>query len=545
MNKSERLKILLERGYFPEELPPPFNTNDLARYRTAVSSSWGALSVNYPNSEPEIYSSPRVLKLRRNLAIVNPVAQFHLTKLIAENWIVLRKHLHRSRYSLEIPEIEEDRERAISPPDFGLIALRRVEIAAAFDHALLSDVSRFYGTLYTHAIPWALHGKEWCKRNLHSPSYNATLGNRLDVAVRKGQGNQTIGIPVGPDTSRVLAELVGTAIDLKVQGDLKLDRQRAFRSIDDWYIGFDSAGEAEDAIATLAAASRDFELELNAEKTRTLHASAAIDSLWPTDLRGHPFPRMPVERTRALEHFFVKAFNFANEHPGHNILDYAIKRTRAFSVSQTDWRLCESYLLKAGRATATVISTVAQILVSYNSMGYAIDKGRVAKLIEDLVRKNAPLGHHAEVAWALFLAKALRITISRRAARAVSELENSVSALLALDLRENGLVQGTLDTAVWRLSMRPQGLTSHMWLLAYEADLKGWLQGTPANFVNQDSYFAVLKARRISFYDTKKNVKHIRKETPPKRSSAFLAFVQEMQAGGPARAPDFALLRYI
>ena len=24
MNKSERFKVLLERGYFPEELPPPF-----------------------------------------------------------------------------------------------------------------------------------------------------------------------------------------------------------------------------------------------------------------------------------------------------------------------------------------------------------------------------------------------------------------------------------------------------------------------------------------------------------------------------------------
>ena len=140
-------------------------------------------------------------------------------------------------------------------------------MSAKFEHALVSDVSRFYSTLYTHAIPWALHGKDWCKRNLHSSSFNTSLGNRLDVAVRKGQDNQTIGIPVGPDTSRILAEIIGVSIDQYVRENLGIDQTRAFRNIDDWYIGFDNAGEAEDAIATLATGCRTFELELNADKT--------------------------------------------------------------------------------------------------------------------------------------------------------------------------------------------------------------------------------------------------------------------------------------
>lgn len=541
MNKSERFKILLETGYFPEELPPPFHTADLARYRNVVAAAWGGLA-NYPNSTSEIYSSARLGTLRRNLAIVNPTAEFRLLQLISDEWIELRKHLRKSRYCLEIPEIESDRERAVSPPDFALIAVRRIDIAASFDHAPLADISRFYGTLYTHAIPWALSGKEWCKRNLHNAAYNASLGNRLDVAVRKGQGNQTIGIPIGPDSSRILAEIVGAAVDLKVQKSLGLTSKRAFRSIDDWYIGFDSAGEAEDAVATIAAACRDFELELNAEKTRTIHASAAIEGLWPTELRGHRFPVSAVERTKALEHFFAKAFRFANEHRGQNILNYAIKRTRGLVISKTDWRLYESYVLKASRSSSSVIPTVAQILVSYNHMGYAIDKDRVSKLIEDLVRKNAPLGHHAEIAWALFLAKALRITVSRKAARSVTDLEHSVCALLMLDLRENGLVQGALDTSLWRLSMTPQGLTSHMWLLAYEADLKGWLHGTPRNFVDADPHFSVLKGRRIPFYDIHKNVKHVKKEKPPRRSSGFEAFVRELRM--PAVLEEASFLTY-
>jgi len=261
MTKSERLRLLLERGYFPDELPPPFQTNYLARYRKSVSIAWSTLGPNYPHSAPGIYSIPRSQRLRRNLAIVNPVAQLNLAKLIADNWIEIRRHLRKSAYCLQLPEITTDTERAVPRPDFDLISLKKIEIGASFDHILLSDISRFYGTLYTHAIPWALRGKDWCKRNLHSPAYGASLGNRLDVAVRKGQENQTLGIPVGPDTSRILSEIVGASLDTEVQQILKLDNTRAFRNVDDWYIGFDNAGEAEDAIATVVTACRKFELE--------------------------------------------------------------------------------------------------------------------------------------------------------------------------------------------------------------------------------------------------------------------------------------------
>ena len=527
MKKSDRFKSLMEAGYFPEELPPPFHTSDLAKYRESVSKAWSSVPGQYPKTTHEIYSNPRIKRVRRNLAIVNPIAQLHLSQLVADHWVDIRKHLKTSDYSIEIPEIESGRSRAVTPPDFALVALRRTEISAAFDHALVSDISRFYGTLYTHAIPWALHGKRWCKKNLNNkPLFEASLGARLDKAVCKGQDNQTIGIPVGPDTSRIISEIVGVAIDHHVQKTLKLDPTRAFRHVDDWYIGFDNAGEAEDAVATLATRCRDYELELNAEKTRTLHASSSVDSLWPTELREYRFRGNASGQVRSLEHYFTKAFQFANENPDQNVLDYAVKRTKTVRILRNNWRSYETFLLKAARSNSTVIPAVVEILVSYNHNGYALGRDRIAKLIEDLVRKNAPLAHHAEVAWALFLAKALRLRISKGASKAVSGLESSVCGLLALDLDQNGLFDGALDASLWRQSMTPQGLRSHMWLLAYEADLKGWLKGSPTDFVDNDSYFNALKSKGISFYDVKRNVTHIRKQKPKRHSAAFLEFLQ-------------------
>ncbi len=527
MNKSDRLKILLEKGYFPEELPPPFNTSVLAKFRASVSQLWDALHVNYPHSAAELYSVPRVRQVRRHLAIVNPVAQFHLAKLIADNWITIRSHLRTSKYTLAVPEIEMDQDRAVPQPDFALVSMRQIEISALFDHALASDISRFYGTLYTHVIPWALHTKTWCKQNLNTPQYRTSLGALLDTAVRKGQENQTLGIPVGPDTSRILSEIVAVAVDEYVQSALSLDTTRAFRNVDDWYIGFDTASEAEDAIATLAMGCRTFELELNAEKTRTLHASSVIDGVWPTELREYRVGTGVRAQARSLEHFFAKSFQYAIDYPNHNVLNFSVKRTRSIRVSEQNWKIYENFLLKAARANMTVIPTVVQILTSYNHNGYSLNKDRIQKLIEDLVRRSAPLGHHAEVARALFLAKALRINISQVSVTRIASLENSVCALLALDLRENNLIEGILDTSLWMLSMTASGLSSHMWLLAYEADLKGWLQGIPPNFVDNDPHFSILKRKGIAFYDIRRNVTHIKRITPKPRSASLLLLLQQ------------------
>ncbi len=520
----DRLKALLERGYFPAELPPPFNTKDLAKHRAYVDTQWSTLG-DPPRTSYATYSFPRVRKLRRVLAITNPISQFYLCKLIAHNWPELSKHIRRSKCALAVLKISAQEDRAVSPPDFGLVALRRSEISARFDHTLVSDFSRFYGTLYTHAIAWALHGKIWCKNNLHSVTFKSSLGNRLDIAVRKGQDNQTIGIPVGPDTSRIISEVVAVAIDIKVQEALNLNQSRALRHVDDWYIGFDGAGEAEDAISAVAVASREFEIELNTEKTKTLNLVTTVEAVWPNEIRRFYFPPGKSPQQRALEHFFTIVFHHAAANPEENVIDFALKRTRGVSISRENWRLYETFLLKAARSNGTVLPGCIQVLVNYNFRGFPLDKDRISKLINDLIREHAPLGNTAEVSWALFLAKGLKLKIDKSAANLVSSLENPVCALLALDLKKRKLI-GQLDTRLWRRSMNADGLKSGMWLLAYEADIKGWLIGTPPDFVDVHPFFSVLKSKKVSFYDEKKNVSGLTKRVPKKPSSSVASFRQ-------------------
>lgn len=524
MTKDERLSALLGVGYFPDELPPPFTTASFTKFRKAIGKAWLSIGGEYPSTVPEVFSIPRAKGVRRYLSIVNPIAEYHVAKLIADNWVTIRTHLKSCNFGVAPLEIIAGKQRAVAAPDFRHIALQHAEIAASYDHILVADISRFYGTLYTHAIPWALHSKAWSKKNLHKRSYDNSLGARLDKAVRKGNDNQTIGIPVGPDSSRIISEIVAVSVDKELKEKLKISSHRALRNVDDWYIGFDTAGQSEDAIAIIAAACRTYQLEIHPDKTISSHTGNMVEAVWPTALRQATFQLTPRCQGRDIDHFFALAFDFARKHPSQNVLDFAIKRTMAIKVRVENWHRYETYLLKAVRVNPTTIPAVVKIFVNYKAKGYKLCLDRISKLITDLIGRCAPTSSHAEVAWMLFLAKALRIKLAASSIAPVTELESSVCALLTLDLRSRSLVTGKIDTSLWEQSMNGAGLTSNNWLLAYEAEIKGWLPTPAPSFIAAHPQFSVLKRYGVSFYDINKNMKRIKARTPKTMSSALAQY---------------------
>jgi Reverse transcriptase (RNA-dependent DNA polymerase) len=504
LSKSERFKVLLEKGFLPEELPPPFTSASLARSRNSIGKDWQSL--NQPKAfNYEVYSFPRLGTKRRKLSIVNPVSQFRLSEKISLSWLQIEKFIGSSKISLDIPELRNDGIRAVPKPDFGLIGLKRLDVGSEFSHILVSDISRFYGTIYTHSLPWALHGKEWCKNNLHTPTTNASLGNALEKLATKGQDNQTLGLPIGPDTSRILAEIVAVAIENDFLLKAKISASKVFRYVDDWFIGYDGAGEAEDAVAFLSKACSKYELELNHEKTFIVENTHAIEELWPAELRDHKVSSEERRQFKDLQHYFSRAFHFALQHPSENVLDFALKRARSFSVHKNNISMFESHVLRTARAYPITLPVAVQILVNLRKEGAELSTNKIRKLIVDQISTSAALGYHGEVSWALFLAKGLKIKIDAKVVEEVLLMESSVCALLVLDLRQLGLIEGPVDTTFWETFMNNEGLHSNMWLLAYEADYKGWLS-SPSKHVEGHDYFRVLKKRRITFYDTLRNV---------------------------------------
>jgi hypothetical protein len=81
-------------------------------------------------------------------------------------------------------------------------------------------------------------------------------------------------------------------------------------------------------------------------------------------------------------------------------------------------------------------------------------------------------------------------------------MENSVVAILALDAMASGLFAGGgLDTSRWQARMTTSDLYEEQWLLAYEANVQGWLASVgQGDHVANDPNFAFLKNLGVRFY---------------------------------------------
>jgi hypothetical protein len=211
LTPEDRLRRLLGAGYFPAELPSPFTTFEFALKANLVLAQIDEASAIKFWTSPESFSVPRWGQARRKLSLVNPVNQLIVSKLVAEHWDENRQILKRSRISEFHPEIVAHGGRAATGVNFDGVQRRKAEILARYGRYVKTDIARFYPSLYTHSISWAILGKEWVKGNIKKQGFKDHYSNKLDQAISSGNSGQTVGIPIGPDTSRIISELLRAA----------------------------------------------------------------------------------------------------------------------------------------------------------------------------------------------------------------------------------------------------------------------------------------------------------------------------------------------
>lgn len=114
------LKGLLERGYFPKELPKPFMTRSFASLMDTLSDYkepdkipgvFGkeiVKSSNIPVAKEVFYSLARVGLKRRQLSICNPVLFYLLAREIVNNWQEIKPAVSGSNFAATEPEFKSD-----------------------------------------------------------------------------------------------------------------------------------------------------------------------------------------------------------------------------------------------------------------------------------------------------------------------------------------------------------------------------------------------------------------------------------------------------
>jgi hypothetical protein len=485
---------LLERGYFPRELPPTFTTVNFASFVAAQ----GGTPPHLPGQTRCVsHNLGRPGGLRRALRPPNPFSYRVLCEEIEKHWPLIVAHLQGARLSASRPRATKVLGRAVVPRlQHSQLRILRARRWRGSRYLLKTDITQFYPSIYTHSIPWALHTKAVAKAAIGGPPLP---GDYVDRMSRRLQWGQTVGIPIGPDTSFLIAELILTAVDATLS--VRLPALRGFRHIDDYELSFRRLADAEATLVELQSVLAEYELMLNPRKTVIIEMPHPLDEAWASELSRFPIRASRRAKVTDFVGLFDRAIELARHHREQPVIRYATMRLRAEVVPSEGWRTFQNLIFNAATADPSALPAVLGVLFEVaTKAGHTVHTGGLAETIESIIERHAPLAHGSEVAWCVWAAIAFAIPLSTAAASAVSKMEDDVVALLALHADSNGLFPvGALDRARWAtLVSAPDAVMADHWLLAYEANLKRWL---PSPTIAADPGFSVVARAGVGFYD--------------------------------------------
>lgn len=510
-------KELLKLGYFPKELPPPFESKIFSDKINTIRTQWNSVlssfqkqeRLKYSDSKWVVFSIPKVQLSRRIINIPNPLHQSELTSTIAAKWTEIDEIFKQSTISSSSPIKDPKSNRAlISKHNFSEFKRRRSNESFANLYEVKTDVSRFYGTIYTHSIPWLVHTKPIAKANRTDMTM---LGNALDKDLRNLNSGQTVGIPIGPDTSLVIAEIMTCLMDKQIQSKLK--NVQSYRFIDDYYLYCDSYADAEKASKFIQSLLIEYQLDINEEKTKISKAPFSFDTKWSIELGSFTFRKRASSQLTDIERFVSLSLIYSNENPKDSVLLFSIQVLKYLQLFDENWDTYESLILKIGITEPRTLPQVTEILASNISQ---ISKRKIKKIIEKLIDIHLPKGHNYEVAWALWMCIEFNIKLKNKMAERIFASNDYISILIAMDLKSRELINSTVSTDGLLTELTEESLMNENWLFTYESIKKGWLIPTD-NPIDENKYFKILLENGIYFYREDAKVKTFTIEKPTEK----------------------------
>ncbi len=141
-----------------------------------------------------------------------------------------------------------------------------------YNKLLKLDISKCFDSIYTHSLTWALYGREAVKENV--PRSLDTFGGKFDKLMQHMNYNETNGIIIGPEFSRIFAELILQSVDRAVCNDLRRDSvghihkidYEIFRYVDDYFVFYNDEAVKNDVVQVLQLNLKDYKLYLNKSK---------------------------------------------------------------------------------------------------------------------------------------------------------------------------------------------------------------------------------------------------------------------------------------
>ena len=506
--RSVFFAALIRTAYLPAEILPAVTARYFSKFcenkylylkkRQKIQTKY---STNY-----ETFTVPRPGSGRRNLALVHPLAQLRLSLLITQHRGKIKKIISEGGRSLYCTSEDPKKFKAFKGLDFRKVDVLAANLYSKSPYVLKADISRFFYTIYTHSIPWAILGKEkvkdWIAHN--SRKLNNHWSNDLDKALQFCQSRETFGIPVGPDTSRIIAEilLAGVESDKKLSGSIR--DCPAFRLLDDYVIGFDDENKAEAAHGALRAALWKFNLQLNEEKTFISKSRSLAGEKWKLDFNSVVLSyKHQTKQAKDIYRLVDLTLHFCSEAGTDAPASWACRHLSRLAIFPENFELVLDAMFRLGRDFPSCMHHVAVFLINYQSM---CDDPHIRKRVETwlktTIRTHNQHSHDSEIAWCLLTGAVLRIIFDEAELPPFDTRPNSVVFAMLGMLWERGLLSVPLSKWGWRSEFKKTGVYGENWLPFYEAVRRKWTKDKDIiSAVTGDPIFSKMLAAKVTFLE--------------------------------------------
>ncbi|HDM9233303.1 TPA: RNA-directed DNA polymerase, partial [Listeria innocua] len=304
--------LFLRTDVLPAELPILFSNKPV--YLGFSKKNFDSEKFMNVVTVPYYYFIPKSNKERRKMSLVHPIAQLQMFQYILKYEDLVTSFCRNSQYSVRAPikrnipktSEQELRVKEILKLEEEFSLVDKISVTSEEDKILFYnyftyrrytrikdlysspkfnrdkykykfflklDIQQFFPSIYTHSLSWALFGDKSVAKKYKGNLYKSAFPNASDMIAQIINFNETHGLIIGPEFSRIIAELLLTRVDIDLHARLREENlynkknYSIYRYVDDYFL---FASKKEDILyieECLKGELNKYNLSLNVHKS--------------------------------------------------------------------------------------------------------------------------------------------------------------------------------------------------------------------------------------------------------------------------------------
>lgn len=363
-----------------------------------------------------------------------------------------------------------------------------------------TDISNFFPSIYSHAIPWAVVGLHKAKQQRGQKTWFDTL----DKAICMTRRAETQGINIGPATSNVLSEILLARVDKELSAEFTFTR-----FTDDYAAYCKNRDEAQEFVLRLTDELHKYKLSLNINKTAIIPLPQASIESWVATLSS-ALPDRGKVSAYAATNYLESAINLAHEAPDGSVLKYAIKslmgamrlkkgrklRIRARSggnqgrAGNHPIAITVRYALNLAFHQPVLLPLLEQLI---DASVVLAGRFRYGDEIQALMCEHTHLRHSDAISWLLYLSMKYGVEIKDCCAAKISKSGDCIPLLLLYLSQKQDHKNMVVDHAE-QLDKSDLYELDRYWLLLYQLFLEKMIANP-----YKDKTFEIMKSGGVDF----------------------------------------------